>query len=60
MKNVKTIETSVKLHSVDGNPVKNRFQVVQNLTIQYILGMDFITRMEFRIHTASRRISFKK
>ncbi len=45
MKNVKTMETSVKLYSVDENPVKNRFQVVQNLTIQWILGMDFITRM---------------
>jgi hypothetical protein len=59
MKNVKIVKMSVKLHSVDGKPVKNRFQVVKNLTIQCILGMDFITRMEFWIHTPSSRISYK-
>ena len=59
IKNVKIVKMSVKLHSVDGKPVKNRFQVVKNLTIQCILGMDFITRMEFWIHTPSSRISYK-
>jgi len=48
MKNVKTIETSVKLHSVDGNPVKNRFQVVQHLQhSQYSVFWGWISLLEW-------------
>ena len=59
MKKLKTVATGIKLHTVDHTPLENCFHVVPNLTIECILGMDFITRMEFRINTASRRISYK-
>ncbi len=60
MPKVKTLELQVKLHSVDSDPIKNNFHVVPNLAVSCILGMDFITNLEFRINTASRRISYKK
>jgi hypothetical protein len=59
MPKVKTVELQVKLHSVDSDPIKNNFHVVPNLAVSCILGMDFITNLEFRINTASRRISYK-
>jgi hypothetical protein len=59
MPKVKTVELQVKLHSVDSDPIKNNFHVVPNLAVSFILGMDFITNLEFRINTASRRISYK-
>ena len=59
MPKLKTVELQVKLHSVDDNPVRNNFHVVPNLAVSCILGMDFITNLEFRLNTASRRISYK-
>jgi hypothetical protein len=59
MAKLKTVELKVKLHSVDDNRVKNNFHVVPNLAVSCILGMDFITNLEFRLNTASRRISYK-
>jgi hypothetical protein len=59
MAKLKTVELKVKLHSVDDNLVKNNFHVVPNLAVSCILGMDFITNLEFRLNTASRRISYK-
>jgi hypothetical protein len=59
MAKLKTVELKVKLHSVDDNLVTNNFHVVPNLAVSCILGMDFITNLEFRLNTASRRISYK-
>jgi hypothetical protein len=59
MAKLKTVELKVKLHSVDDNLVKNNFHVVPNLSVSCILGMDFKTNLEFRLNTASRRISYK-
>ena len=59
MAKLKTVELKVKLHAVDDNLVRNNFHVVPNLAVSCILGMDFITNLEFRLNTASRRISYK-
>jgi hypothetical protein len=59
MAKLKTVELQVKLHSVDDNLVRHNFHVVPNLAVKCILGMDFITNLEFRLNTASRRISYK-
>jgi hypothetical protein len=59
MAKLKTVELQVKLHSVDDNLIRHNFHVVPNLAVSCILGMDFITNLEFRLNTASRRISYK-
>jgi hypothetical protein len=60
MAKLKTVELQVKIHSVDDNLVTHNFHVVPNLAVKCILGMDFTTNLEFRLNTASRRISYKK
>lgn len=46
MRKLETVEVSVKLHSVDHNPIKNSFHVKPNLETHCILGMDFISSMQ--------------
>ena len=58
METIGTFEIDVKIHSHDGNKIRQLFHAIPNLTEACILGIDFITNNSIRIDSVSRRISY--